>query len=449
VTCSTSARWWGVRLRLLALAPLLLGSLAVPPAEADGRLTGIDVSKYQHDTGRGIDWGAVKRSGQAFAFIKATGGSDRVDPWFAHEWAAAGRAGMVRGAYHYADPSTSADAQAAHVVRVVGSTRERGNLGIALDLESSGGLSPRQLVAWAHAFLDGVERRTGRVPIVYSYPYFWQSAMGGDASFGAYPLWLARYSGVAPAPLPGWSRWTFWQRSSSGRVPGIPGDVDLNVMCCSAGTLAALADGRSGPITALWRKLGGASGALGLPLGREMALAGGWGQTFESGFVASTRAYGTHAVLAPVLARYRTAGGTRGALGVPTGAAKLVAPGVTMQSFAGGRIVSSTATGAHVVAGPVLTRWLEDGGVRSQEGLPTAERKGVGQQFQGGGLYVTKGGVRLVPGSIRDRYEQLGGPSSALGLPASEAQSIPNGRLVAFDLGLLAEVEVAGRRIVV
>ncbi|MCW2500549.1 MAG: glycoside hydrolase family 25, partial [Frankiales bacterium] len=361
----------GARLRLLTLAPLLLlGALAVPPADAGAPLTGVDVSKYQHDDGRAIDWDAVRRSGQTFAFLKATGGSDRVDPWFAREWAAAGRAGMVRGAYHYADPSGSADAQAAHVVSVVGSTRERGNLGIVLDLESTGGLAPRQLVAWAHAFLSGVERRTGRVPIVYSYPYFWQTAMGGDRSFGAYPLWLARYADTAPDPLPGWSRWTFWQRSSTGRVPGIPGTVDLDVMCCSAGTLTALADGRSSPITGLWRRLGGASGQLGLPLGPEVAVPGGWGQSFEKGFVATTRAHGTHAVLSAVYGRYRTAGGARGALGVPVAAAQLVVPGVTMQAFAGGRIVSSAATGTHAVAPPLLGRWLRDGGVRSPAGLP-------------------------------------------------------------------------------
>lgn len=461
MTDLTLARWTGVRLRRLALVPLLLigsvlaGGLVVPPAAAAGAPTGPDVSKWQHSTGRLIDWAAVKRSGQSFAFIKATGGSNRVDPWFAREWAAAGRAGMVRGAYHYATPSSSptlqksADAQAALVVSTVGSTREQGNLGIALDLESDGGLSPGQLATWAHAFLDGVERRTARVPILYTYTYFWQHAMAGNKTFGAYPLWLARYSSTRPAALPGWTQWTFWQHSSTSRLPGIPGYVDHNIMCCSAGTLKALADGRSSAITALWRKLGGASGSLGLPLGPEATVPGGWGQTFQHGFVATTKAYGTYAVLGPVYDRYRASGGADGALGVPTGSQQAVALGVSRQTFVGGQILYSSATGAHAMQQPVLARWIKDGGVRSQEGLPVAERGGVAQQFRGGGLYLTATGVHLVPGAIRDRYEELGGPSGSLGLPASEATLVLTARVVRFDLGTLTELTVAGQHVVV
>ncbi|MCW2601371.1 MAG: hypothetical protein JWM02_3200 [Frankiales bacterium] len=444
------ARWTGVHQRPLVLLTLLLvGALLVPSADAAGTPTGPDVSMFQHDTGKPIDWGAVTRSGQRFTFMKATEGSGWVDPWFAREWAAAARAGMVRGAYHYADPSQPADAQAAFVVRTVGSTREKGNLGIALDLESTGGLSPRRLVAWAHAFLDGVERRTGRVPTLYSYPYFWQHAMAGDRSFGVYPLWLARYSAARPAPLPGWTQWTFWQHSSTSRLPGIPGYVDHNIMCCSAATLAALADGRSSAITALWRRLGGASGSLGLPLGPESAVPGGWGQTFQHGFVATTRAYGTHAVLGRVYDRYRASGGARGALGVPTGAQTALGSAASRQSFVGGQIVYSSRTGAHALRQPLLARWLKDGGVRSREGLPIAERSGAGQQYVGGGLYTTSSGVHLVPGAIRDRYEAMGGPSSTLGLPASEAILVAGTRLVRFDLGTLVELTVAGRHTVV
>lgn len=442
-----------MRLRFLAPLLLLVGLAvpsAVPSAQAAGPLTGVDVSKYQHDDGRAIDWGAVRRSGRTFAFLKATGGSNRVDPWFAREWAAAGRAGMVRGAYHYADPSGNPEAQAKLVVDTVGSTREAGNLGIVLDLEDDGGLAPAPLAAWAHRFLSAVEARTGRTPIVYTYVYFWQHAMAGNRTFGAYPLWLARYSDTAPKPVSGWSQWTFWQHSSSGHVPGIVGTVDLNRMCCSAGTLAALADGRSREIAALWRRLGGASGSLGLPLGPEVAVpGGGWAQVFQRGYVGSTRSGGTHAVTGPVWDRYRAAGAASGALGVPVADQRTVAPGVVEQRFAKGVVVHSRATGAHALRGGVLARWRADGGLRSQEGLPTGELVRGGQQFVGGGLYVTRGGVRLVPGAIRDRYEELGGPSSPLGLPASEAQGTVDGvRVVLFDVGQLVEVTVAGQRVV-
>lgn len=428
------------RLTLLVLPIALLGGLLLAPSSAGGGLpSGPDVSRWQHDDGRLINWTAVRRSGQSFAFLKATGRSG-VDPWFTREWPRARAAGLVRGAYHYADPSRSADAQAALVVQTVGSTREAGNLGIVLDLESTGGLRPRQLVAWAHAFLAGVERRTGRTPLLYTYVSFWHNAMGDDRSFGAYPLWLARYASRAPAPLPGWSQWTFWQHTSTHRLPGIPGYVDHNVMCCGAGTLAALSDGRSRSIARLWRRLGGASGSLGLPLGPEVAIAGGWGQVFQKGYVSSTRA-GTFSVLGAVWDRYRSSG----ALGAPLGNAS-TSQGVTEQVFSGGRIVASSATGAHSLRGPVLGRWLAS---RAALGLPRAEPVGPGQQFTLGGLYSTSSGVRLVPGALRDRYEELGGAASALGLPVDEPVVLGGLTTVRFEVGQLTEIVAAGLHVVV
>lgn len=436
-----------MRLRTLAVAPLLLLTIPfVPTADAASTITGVDVSKYQHDTGKPINWAAVKRSGQTFAFIKATGGSDRTDPWFEREWVAAGRAGMIRGAYHYADPRHSADAQAAHVVSVVGTTREANNLGIVLDLETSGGLSPSRLATWAHTFLRGVERRTGRVPILYTYPNFWHTKMRDNRTFGAYPLWLARY-GPRPAPLPGWDRWTFWQRSSTYRVPGIPGNVDHNVMCCSMATLKALADGRSVRITRVWKSLGGASGRLGLPLGPESAVPGGWGQVFERGYVVASNR-GTFAVTGATWARYQAAGAAKGRLGVPVASVRQIAAGVTEQRFARGRIVWSQVTGAHSLQGAFEARWIADGGAYAVEGLPTAEAVDVTQQFAGGGLYSTPSGVRLVPGAIRDRYEELGGAHGALGLPVAEARPVLGGRAVDFQVNTLFEIQVAGQSIV-
>ena len=48
---------------------------------------------------------------------------------------------------------------------------------------------------------------------------------------GQYPLWLARYADI-PGFLPGgWRTWSFWQFTAKGRVPGIDGEVDLNLSC--------------------------------------------------------------------------------------------------------------------------------------------------------------------------------------------------------------------------
>ena len=52
---------------------------------AEFEVHGVDVSKYQGE----IDWQAVKDSGVAFAFIKASEGADNVDSKFQRNWAAA------------------------------------------------------------------------------------------------------------------------------------------------------------------------------------------------------------------------------------------------------------------------------------------------------------------------------------------------------------------------
>lgn len=440
-----------MRLRLLVLLPLL--ALVAPfahgadAATTSSRIGGVDVSKYQHDDGKPIDWERVRRSGQRFAFIKATGGSNRVDPWFSREWAAARRAGMITGAYHYADPGGSALEQARRIVSVVGTTREANNLGIVLDLESTGGLGPTRLARWARTFLGEVERLTGRVPILYTGPNFWKTKVR-STSFGAYPLWVAHYTDRTPGPLPGWDRWTFWQHTSSARVPGIVGAVDHDWFCCSLATLQALADGRSVRITRVWRALGGASGTLGLPLGPESAVPGGWGQQFEKGFVAAT-GEGVFAVTGAVWERYKADGGAQGKLGVPLSQARAIGAGVTEQVFAGGRIVHAAATGAFAISGPVLERWLAEGGATGQVGLPVAEATTHGQQFTGAGLYATDAGVRLVPGAIRDHYEELGGPTSLYGLPVGEVHDVLGGRAVDFEIGQLVEYELAGQKVVV
>ena len=446
-----------MRLRLLALAPVLLVTASlVPQAEAASTatrppapLTGPDVSKYQHANGKLINWAAVRRSGQDFAFIKATGGSNRVDPWFAREWAAAGKAGMIRGAYHYADPAHSPVEQAARIVSVAGSTREANDLGIVLDLESTGGLTPGRLATWAHTFLNEVQRRTGRVPILYTAPNFWHTRMKDNRTFGAYPLWLAHYTSKRPAPLPGWNRWTFWQHTNNARVSGISGAVDHNIMCCTVATLRALADGRSLRITRVWSALGGASGQLGLPLGMEAQVAGGgWAQPFEhGGIVSSSR--GTFAVLGDTWARYVANGGANGSLGVPLAPVKVLASGVTSQRFLHGSIVWSQPTGAHALQGDLEQRWLNDGAATAVEGLPVGEATPQGQAFAHGRLYRTPTGVHFLPSAMSDRYEELGGPTGAMGWPVTEVREMLGGVAMDFSSGgTLYQIEIAGQQIV-
>ncbi|MEO7060967.1 MAG: GH25 family lysozyme [Lapillicoccus sp.] len=230
------------------LVPLLaLLFVVTAAASASARIDGPDVSSYQHPTGVSVDWATAHGAGGAdFAFVKATEGTGYTNPYFAKDYQALAGLKMVRGAYHFARPSTatgSAAAQARTFVSVAGTFSQHGELPPVLDLEVSGGLSSTALIAWTKSYVAEILRLTGRTTMIYTYPAFWRSAMADTAVFTAYPLWIATY-GPSPQLVGGWPAWTFWQYTDQARVAGLPGLVDMSVYTGSLDALWALANGR-------------------------------------------------------------------------------------------------------------------------------------------------------------------------------------------------------------
>jgi GH25 family lysozyme M1 (1,4-beta-N-acetylmuramidase) len=212
-----------------------------PAAAAPPTVAGIDASHYQAT----IDWRSVAAAGKRFAFIKATEGTTLVDRRFEANHAAAGRAGMLRGAYHFARPepgSRHAVREARHFTGVAGETGGPGSLPPVLDLEDAGGLGVAALRAWVRSFLQEVERLTGHPPVIYTSPSFWESEMGGSPEFAPHPLWVAHYTEGSPTVPGGWEEYAFWQHSETGSVRGIRGDVDLNRFNGTLDELRALAE---------------------------------------------------------------------------------------------------------------------------------------------------------------------------------------------------------------
>lgn len=228
-----------------APSPAPLPAPPLPPVLPDVP-TGPDVSRWQHPGGRAIDWAAVRGAGTTFTIIKATEGSTYVNPWFGGDRDGATAAGLAVGGYHYARPampvSTAVD-QARAFAATLGPLTAPGTLPPVLDIETSGGLTPGQLVTWSQTFLETLQQRTGRVPVVYTYPSFWKVQMADSAAFTRYPLWLAAYRSTPPAPVGGWSAWSIWQHTASARLPGISGDVDMNRFAGDQTAFAAFADG--------------------------------------------------------------------------------------------------------------------------------------------------------------------------------------------------------------
>lgn len=232
--------------RAAAAVMATLGLLGVGLAAAASEL-GVDVASWQHPDGSSIDWPAVKADGVSFAFVKATEGVSYTNPYFAADWAASADAGLFRGAYHFARPSAgSAAAQARYFVSEAGLADRPGDLPPVLDLEVTGGLGVTALRAWTANWLQTVESLTGRTPVIYTSPYFWERSMGDSPAFARYPLWIANYYVTQPRVPGGWSTWSFWQGRSDGRVRGIRGDVDMNAFNGTPAELAALANAAPG-----------------------------------------------------------------------------------------------------------------------------------------------------------------------------------------------------------
>lgn len=196
---------------------------------------GIDVSYWNS----GIDWPKVRAAGQRFVFVKATEGDFYADPTFDDNWRGAGKAGLLRGAYHFFRSNVDARKQANKFIDYVKSLNDDGELPPVLDLETADGQSKAKIISRARTWLDAVEDAFNRKPIIYSGRFFLQdhfSEPGGGPPLWAkdHPLWLAQYPnqyapGMQPVLPVGWFKWTFWQYSERGQVNGINARVDMNV----------------------------------------------------------------------------------------------------------------------------------------------------------------------------------------------------------------------------
>lgn len=205
------------------------------------RVLGIDVSDFQGDI-TVSEWTQIKNSGREFAFVKATEGMTFTATTFANNITRARQAGVLVGAYHYGRPdNNTAQQDADNFISKINPYLISGNLRPVLDIEVDAG-DVTFMSNWVNAFCNRVKTVTGISPIVYTGQFF--ASTNFNSSVTQWPLWIARYPIPTPDPLtasPGsttpWPTWNFWQYTASGTVPGISGNVDLNVF---NGEMAAL-----------------------------------------------------------------------------------------------------------------------------------------------------------------------------------------------------------------
>ncbi len=193
---------------------------AFPPDRGEFPIRGIDVSHHQGK----IDWQRVAANDVAFAIIKATEGGDHVDDTFAENLRQARAAGLAVGAYHFFTFCRPGADQAKNFISVV--PRGEPLLPPVVDIEIHGNCphrpSPAELNAELLAFLGPVEATYGKPAIVYI------TDEAGPAYAAHIPVrqrWLRSIS-----MPPRGEGWVYWQYLDTGRVDGIDGDVDLNVL---------------------------------------------------------------------------------------------------------------------------------------------------------------------------------------------------------------------------
>ncbi len=190
-------------------------------------LNGIDISSYQSN----LDLNNIVFD---FVLIKATEGTDYINPSCDRHFQQAKALGKKIGVYHYAngnDPIAEAD-------WFFSNCSGYANQAIfVLDWEGDG----TEYTVWALKFLQRLESKLGYKPAIYMSESVvnandWSAVVAGD-----YGLWVAKYAGDAPdynynmsaaGPEPTVKWWEFffmWQWSSTGRIDGYDGNLDCNI----------------------------------------------------------------------------------------------------------------------------------------------------------------------------------------------------------------------------
>ncbi|MES4891087.1 lysozyme [Streptomyces sp. NPDC096012] len=205
------------------------GSGVGPDAPSnDNRVTqteGVDVASYQGN----VDWPTLWGAGNRWAYTKASEGTYYTNPYFTQQYNGSYDTGMIRGAYHFATPDTTGGAaQADYFVDHGGGWSKDGKtLPGVLDIEwnpygaACYGKTKSGMVTWVRDFLNRYKTRTGRAAVIYTATSWWTDCTGNYAGFGASnPLWIARYAATAGTLPSGWTAYTMWQYTSTGKTVG-------------------------------------------------------------------------------------------------------------------------------------------------------------------------------------------------------------------------------------
>lgn len=189
-------------------------------------IKGLDVSEFQGI----IDWAQVKSAGYQFAMLRAGYGYRTPDQQFQRNAAECNRVGIPAGAYWFCYALSPEDArkEADGCLEVIAPYRME--YPICYDIEHASltyaeqngvTFTPSLVTQIVKAFCDRIEER-GYFAMYYSNQNFLETYLSRDLN-RRYALWFARYGSRYDGIDYG-----IWQYTSTGSIPGITGNVDLD-----------------------------------------------------------------------------------------------------------------------------------------------------------------------------------------------------------------------------
>lgn len=189
---------------------------------SDDRLyNGIDVSTWQGT----INFREVKEDGIEVVYIKATQGSDYIDPHFERNYRKAKENNLKIGLYHFLTARNTEEARdEADFFSSVISKKEI-DCRLAMDFEVFGRLNRTEINEISKAFLERVEERTGKEMVIYSDSSNARNVFDEELA-RKYPIWVAEYGVREPFNNGKWQTWVGFQYADNGRIRGIRGFVD-------------------------------------------------------------------------------------------------------------------------------------------------------------------------------------------------------------------------------
>lgn len=198
--------------------------------KSDKTKIGIDVSRWQGD----VDYKKVKSAGAEFVMMRIGVQQDLnqkpvMDSKFQQNIKNAKEAGLEVGVYFYSMAMNEKEAisQAEWVLKILDD--ENLELPIVFDWENWSDWNDYKLSFYdintiADAFMETITKH-GYETMLYGSKFYLQSIWENKKE---YPVWLAHYTSDTMTDYKG--EFFIWQLCSDGKIDGIEGDVDIDVM---------------------------------------------------------------------------------------------------------------------------------------------------------------------------------------------------------------------------